>query len=98
MKRLSRCVVLLLAGLSVAVSPEVRTQEPANAKDPAKLGNSNALIREHRKELTLSASSTWPGWPVDNAFDDKVETSWFSARDDTAAHGKHPWVDVTFPD
>jgi hypothetical protein len=59
--------------------------------------NKNGLIREHRKKLTLTASSTWGGWPADHAFDGKLETSWFSAKDDSAAKGKKPWLQVTFP-
>jgi hypothetical protein len=101
MNRSRRWVVSFLACLPLVAVPEVWTQEPGSAakdaKDRAKLDNSNALIREHRKELKLSASSTWPGWPVENAFDGNAETSWFSDRDDTAAHGKQPWVEVTFP-
>ena len=85
-----------------ALIVEGRTQEAAvtankDAKSPNQPDNSNALIRKHRDELKLSASSTWPGWPVENAFDDDPQSSWFSAGNDTAAHGKSPWVEVTFP-
>jgi hypothetical protein len=70
---------------------EVR-QVPAVATD-----NKNTLILKHRKKLTLTASSTWEGWPTDNAFDGVLETSWFTARDDAAAKGTKPWLQVTFP-
>ncbi|MCI0456473.1 MAG: discoidin domain-containing protein [Gemmataceae bacterium] len=59
--------------------------------------NKNALVLEHRARLKLSASSVWGGWPVENAFDGNVQSSWFSERGDTVAHGRKPWLQVTFP-
>src|SRR5205807_3265355 len=59
--------------------------------------NKNSLVKEHFKDLKLSASSFWPGWPVENAFDDNIETSWFTAQDDAVAQGTKPWIEVTFP-
>ena len=59
--------------------------------------NTNALITKHRADLKLSASSTWPGWPPENAVDGKLQTSWFSAQDDSVGQGKAPWCQVTFP-
>jgi len=86
------CLALLLLALPA------RPDAPKDGKAPAiKTDNSNALGKEHRKELKLTASSTWNGWPVENAFDGNPESSWFSAANDTAAHGKNPWVEVTFP-
>src|SRR5262249_43581948 len=64
---------------------------------PVKTDNKNTLIRQHRPNLTLAASSFWPGWPTGHAFDGNLETSWFTARDDSAAKGKKPWLQVTFP-
>jgi hypothetical protein len=63
---------------------------------PVLTTNRNTLIREHRKALTLTCSSFWPGWDVEKVVDENVETSWFSAQDDAAALGKRPWVQAEF--
>jgi hypothetical protein len=60
--------------------------------------NKSGLIRTYRKDLKLSASSTWGGWPPENAVDDDIKTSWFSGKDDAAAKGKTPWLQVDFPE
>jgi F5/8 type C domain len=44
--------------------------------------------------FTASASSFWPGWPVTNATDGDVGTSWYSAGDDAAAFGKAPYFQI----
>jgi len=65
---------------------------------PVQTDNSNALVLKHHKELELAASTEWVGWPMAYAVDGKVETSWFSAQDDSAAKGKRPWIGMTFPE
>jgi hypothetical protein len=60
--------------------------------------NKSGLIRTYRKDLKLTASSTWVGWPPENAVDDDIKTSWFSGKDDAAAKGKTPWLQVNFPE
>ena len=86
------CLALLIPSLAA------RPDAAKDGKAPAiKTDNKNTLVKEHREKLKLTASTTWPGWPVTHAFDGNLESSWFSAANDTAAHGKNPWVDVTFP-
>ena len=65
---------------------------------PAKTDNGNALIKKYRDKLELSASSTYPGWPTSHALDGNVQTSWFSASNDSAAKRTTPWFQVTFPE
>jgi hypothetical protein len=69
----------------------------AGEPPPVQTDNSNALVMKHLKELKLSASSEWNGWPTSNAVDGKVETSWYSTQDDSAAKGKRPWIAISFP-
>ena len=64
---------------------------------PVTTNNKSSLIRKYCKQLTLTASSTWGGWPPENAVDGDLETSWFSGQDDAAAHGKKPWLQANFP-
>jgi hypothetical protein len=111
--RLEAEIALVRAKMRVlAAQLEKEKKKPPNTKDgqPPQQGkvelrqlpkittdNKNTLIRQHREKLTLTASSTYPGWPPDNAFDANAETSWFSTTDDSAAKGKKPWLEVTFP-
>src|SRR5688572_24051549 len=81
---------LLILGLVAA--------SEAGEPPPVQTDNSNALVLKHHKELELAASTEWVGWPMAYAVDGKVETSWFSAQDDSAAKGKRPWIGMTFPE
>jgi len=65
---------------------------------PVRTDNRNTLVTKYRKQFTLTASSTWGGWPTDNALDGNIESSWFSAQDDSAAMGRKPWIQATFPE
>jgi hypothetical protein len=65
---------------------------------PVTTDNKNGLIDKYRKELKFSASSTWPGWPEAQAVDGELKTLWFSGKDDAAAKGKKPWLQITFPE
>ncbi len=44
-----------------------------------------------------TASSIWTGWPPENATDENIKTSWFSGKNDAAAKGTTPWLQVNFP-
>jgi hypothetical protein len=65
---------------------------------PVTTDNRSGLIRQYRPRITMTASSTWPGWPPENAIDDNIQTSWFSAQNDAAANGTRPWLQVNFPE
>lgn len=45
---------------------------------------------------TITASSSWSGWAATKAMDGDLSTSWFSARSDSAAHGKEPWIQLSY--
>jgi len=64
---------------------------------PVTTDNKSSLIKKYGRNLTLTASSTWGGWPPENAVDDNIKTSWFSAQNDAAAHGTKPWLQANFP-
>lgn len=64
---------------------------------PVTTDNKNDLVKRYRNLLQLTASSTWNGWPPSNALDDNIKSSWFSGKDDSAAKGKRPWLQVNFP-
>jgi putative intracellular protease/amidase len=68
-------------------------------KEPPKVdtNNANTLLKAHRTNLKVTASSFWTGWEPEKAIDGNVETSWFSARGDAAARGTKPWIMITFP-
>jgi hypothetical protein len=65
---------------------------------PVTTDNGNKLVRLHRKDMKMTASSVWPGWPAEQVIDEKIESSWFSAANDAAALGKAPWVQGNFPE
>ena len=96
MSRWVRPLAVLL-GCLVCVTAHPDVPPPSTKVKPA-AKNSNALIVKHREALKLSASSTWPGWPPEKALDGNLETSWFSAQDDSVAHGRKTWFQVTFPE
>ena len=92
-----RALAVLIVGLACAAAPQAPARRDSANPGPRRT-NGNALIDRYRAELTLSASSTWPGWPPANAVDGKLQTSWFSAQDDSVAHGRKTWFQVTFPE
>jgi hypothetical protein len=90
-----------LSALTVCLACATARPAPQTGGDPnpePTRTNTNALITKHRAGLKLSASSTWPGWPPEKALDGNLQTSWFSAQDDSAAHGRKTWFQVTFPE
>jgi hypothetical protein len=68
------------------------------AVPPVVTNNQNALVKKYRARLRLTASSVWAGWPVENALDGNLETSWFSEFGDAAAQGRSPWLQANFPE
>ena len=86
---LTAALVAALAQVPAPVSAEDKKEKPENK---------NTLITKHKKDLKLSASSAFQGWPVEKLVDGDSKTSWFSATGDTAAKGKTPWVEVEFPE
>lgn len=58
--------------------------------------NSNALVKENLQTLKVSASSQFPGWPVERIVDGIETTSWFSQAGDSASDTNQPWVQLTF--
>jgi hypothetical protein len=95
---MSRWVRALAVAAGCLVCVTAYPDTPPEKKDKPAAKNSNALVLKHREKLKLSASSTWPGWPPEKAIDGDLETSWFSAQDDSAAHGRKTWFQVTFPE
>ncbi len=88
--RISLAVAVLIALGSLSALADDSEKKPKP--------NQNSLVAEYKDKLKLSASTFWPGWPADSAFDGDPKTSWFSAKDDAAAFNKLPWVKVEFPD
>jgi hypothetical protein len=90
----------------------VGASQPASATAPATVaatktsedlpeaakGNGNGLLKQFCGRVTMSASTFWPGWPAEKAIDGKLETSWFTARDDAAALDTKPWIKIAFPE
>jgi hypothetical protein len=71
--------------------------EDKAAPDREKAANSNALFKEYRGKLTVTASTFWPTWGPERVIDGDAETSWFTAKGDAAAKGANPWVQVELP-
>src|SRR5262245_18997678 len=59
--------------------------------------NTNALVKQHRDKLTVTASSFWPNWPPQLVIDGNHKKSWFTAQGDTISRKTKPWVQITFP-
>jgi hypothetical protein len=66
-------------------------------KQPELPANSNALVKQHRDKLKVTASSFWPSWPPELVIDGNHKKSWFTARGDTVTQKTKPWVQITFP-
>ena len=82
--------------------PEVKP-ETEIATPPADKPNveviSNTLIARYRSKMIVTASSFWSSnWPPEKVIDGDPKTSWFTVAEDTAAHGKRPWVKLCFPE
>jgi hypothetical protein len=84
--------LLIVAAILVASSND----DPKPRK-----ANTNAIIKEHKEKVTVTASTFWPGWEPENLIDGNVRKSWFSAADDFIRKANNepviPWVKVTLP-
>lgn len=76
-------------------SPDASEAPAAAATMPA-LPKIRGLMKRY-PGIEATASSEWSGWPVTNLLDGNLETSWFSAKNESAAMKKGPWFEVHFP-
>ncbi len=70
-------------------APPERQEAPRRASQPT----ATAVVAE--RDFDLSASSTYGGWPLENAVDGDDATSWYSGTDDSVAKGKSPFIQLT---
>lgn len=91
MCRLAPAVIVLLAAVASA------TPVPKNALPPLGKTNSNALVRQHKDKLVVTASTEYDGWPATKLVDGSDDTSWFSADGDHPTANGKPAVKVAFP-
>jgi hypothetical protein len=94
MVRFACAVVVLFALAPLGAAPVPKAKPTPRDQKP----NTNALLKKHQGSLKYGGSSQWGGWQFDKAFDDKLDTSWFSAAGDCKAQNKEPAVEVTFPE
>ena len=66
--------LLAAAAFSMILATVVAAPVPRDARRHGK-ENTNALVKAHRAELRIDASSEWQNWPAGNAFDDQPVTS-----------------------
>ena len=59
--------------------------------------NSNAVVKQHKDKLKVTASTFWGGWPPEYVIDGNKKKSWFTAMNDTVTKKTKPWVQVAFP-
>src|SRR5262245_60142470 len=85
--------VVLTSTISVLAAAPVPKDARRHGKE-----NTNALVKAHRAELRIDASSEWQNWPAGNAFDGQEATSWYSNSGDAPMNNATPWVRATFPD
>jgi hypothetical protein len=73
----------------------------SNEDTKPKKANTNAIIKEHKEKLTVTASTFWPGWEPEKLVDGDIKKSWFSAGHDFIRKENGdpiiPWVKVTLP-
>ena len=93
-----RAEFLKLVRKAKALVPDTRpSQQPQNTDGAAKPANRNSLLAEYGDQVEITASTCWGGWEPENAIDGNPETSWFTDRDDAAAKGTKPWIQLTLP-
>jgi hypothetical protein len=56
-----------------------------------------AVLPPPEARAGVNTSSAYGGWPATNATDGNPLTSWYSASGDSAAKGKAPFFEMTFP-
>lgn len=93
------CLIIACWGMLVLhvwadSKPKVDPKNPP----PVKTDNKSTLVKKHRDQLKLSASTTYPGWRCEKAIDGNLETSWFSLDNDSVAKGTKPWFEIKFPE
>jgi hypothetical protein len=64
--------------------------------EPPRAETQRATVVAGAGDVELSASSTYEGWPLENATDGDEQTSWYSDRDDSVAKGKSPFFQLAF--
>lgn len=64
---------------------------------PPKGPNSNALFKEHKGKLLVTASTFFTGWEPEKVLDGDEKTSWFTASGDTVTMGTKPWIKIELP-
>src|SRR5262252_451583 len=69
---------------------------PLTSLPPVTTDNKNLVIATSPSAVTISASSSYGGWPPNNATDGNPQTSWYSASNDSAAHGAAPFLQLSF--
>lgn len=92
-------MALLLLGPTLVLSQQEQPKKPIEVKEVPKIktDNTNALLKEYKGKITVTASTFWPTWEPSKVIDGNLETSWFSNRGDAAAKGTKPWVMLEFP-
>lgn len=91
------CLTLALAAVAGA---QDKPPHKVDLKElpPVKSDNKNTLLTRYKDRIKATASTTWSGWPPENAMDGVPTTSWFSAKGDAAAHKTKPWLQIDFPE
>jgi hypothetical protein len=87
-------VVLLTEPSAPEVRPDVRPE--MQELPPVETNNKSALVTAAGAGVVVTASSTYPGWPMSNATDGNVQTSWYSNKNDSAAKGTSPFIQLEF--
>jgi hypothetical protein len=89
-------LIALLFAVGAAAMPQ-----PAGPDDPVppalKTDNTNALLKEYRGKVKVTASTFFGGWPPEKVLDGDLHTSWFTATGDAAAKGTKPWIELELP-
>lgn len=83
---------------STVVVPVPPPPPPEDLKElpPVETDNKSLLVAGDPSTITVRASSEYPGWPATNATDGNIKTSWYSNRDDSAAKGASPFLQLEF--
>lgn len=80
--------------------PEVVVLPPPTSElkelPPVETDNKSMLVATDGTSVVLGSSSTYPGWPMSNATDGNIQTSWYSNTNDSAAKGATPFFQIEF--
>src|SRR4051794_18905960 len=96
--KVSGVVLALMLGPTLVLSQQTQSKKPIEVKEVPKIktDNTNALLKEYKGKIKVTASTFWEGWEPAKVIDGNLETSWFSARGDAAAKGTKPWIMLEF--